>query len=154
MDIDGQQQLFLYSKIGDTNSMVGCLIPKGMILKQASSIKNSTVIVVVIACLVAILVGTAMAAGIGRAIRMQKALSKASQGDLTVSIDIKRRDEFQSLSSSILNMIRNMKESITKTAQVGKEVTIRRKRWKEYQSSFLQLLVISRVPSMRLNQVL
>jgi methyl-accepting chemotaxis protein len=151
INIDGQQQLFIYTKIGDTNSMVGCLIPKGMILKQASSIKNSTVIVVVIACLVAILVGTAMAAGIGRAIaRMQKALSKASQGDLTVSIDMKRRDEFQSLSSSILNMIRNMKESIIKTAQVGMEVT---HSTKEVEGVSKQLLATSEDIQSAINEI-
>ena len=121
--LDGEKQLFVYGKIGNTNSIIGSFIPNHMILQETVAIRDITIVVVIIACIIAILVGSFIATQISNSIRtMQKALSKASEGNLNIEINMKRKDEFYMLSESIMHMLRNMKESIKTTATVGNEV--------------------------------
>ena len=116
----GEKQLFIYSKIGDTNAMVCALVPYSALTRQADSIKALTLILVIVASIIAGFIGIGVSAGIDRAIKgMIGILSKASDGDLTVSVQTKRRDEFLILSESINNMIRNMKYLIEKASQIG-----------------------------------
>ena len=63
-----------------------------------------------------------VAGNIGNAIsKVVKTISKAAQGDLTVSFDIKRRDEFQILVDSLEHMMENMRKLIGEVAEVGLE---------------------------------
>lgn len=123
VDYNGAQQLLVYSKIRDTGAMLTTLIPKNAIIAQAETIKRLTFIMVIIAGIVAILIGSLMAEGIEKNIKnMQKALSKAAEGDLTVEIKGNRKDEFGQLSKSITGMLTDMKGLIHKTTDVGEEI--------------------------------
>ncbi len=114
---------FIYAKIGDTGAMVATMIPSSYLLEQSSSIKNLSFILVAVATLIAVTIGVLLAYGYGKAItEMINTLSKASDGDLTVSVESKRKDEFGVLSNSINNMIENMKELINKATRVGQTV--------------------------------
>ncbi len=119
---DNEDYLFLYSKVGDTGAYVCALIPKSTILKQASEIRTISVFFTAVACIIAIAIGTLVAGNIGNAIsKVVKTISKAAQGDLTVSFDIKRRDEFQILVDSLEHMMENMRKLIGEVAEVGLE---------------------------------
>lgn len=120
---NGDDHEFIYAKVGESGAVVCAMIPSSYLLKQSDSIKNLTFILVIIAALVAIAIGVLVAYNFGRAITyMIRTLSKASDGDLTVSIKLKRKDEFGILSQSINNMISSMKELINKATRVGQTV--------------------------------
>lgn len=121
---NGKEQLFMYSKIGDTGAMICAVIPKSTILAQADSIKKMTVIIVVIACIVAVLIGFVLSMGIDRIIRTIIAkLRLAAQGDLTVDFNTKRKDEFRILIDEINNTFGNMKELIGSVKTLSKDVS-------------------------------
>ena len=123
VEYSGEEQLLIYSKIGDTGAVLTMLVPKNVIVRQAQTIKQLTIMTVIIAGIIAILIGTIMARGIERTIKqMQQVLSKAAEGDLTTTINISRKDELGQLSGSIRGMFMDMKGLIHKTTDVGEEI--------------------------------
>lgn len=120
----GVEQLFLFSKIGKTGSVICALVPMSIILSQANVIRLITFAVVTTACLIAILIGFFFTKRIDRTVKaMQRGLLQASEGDLTSVIAMNRKDEFQSLADSVNLMLRNMRELIKNASGVGHEVT-------------------------------
>ncbi len=67
VDYKGATYLFLYSKVSDTGAALCALIPKATITGQADSIKNATIIIVIIACTLSILIVTMLSSGIDKA---------------------------------------------------------------------------------------
>lgn len=123
IEYDGEDHIFIYSKIGTSGAMVCAMIPSAHFTKQADAIKNLTVILVLIASVVAVVTGIYVALGIGKTInRMIRTLSTASNGDLTATVQIKRKDEFGILAGSINEMLRSMKELIQKAMKIGNTV--------------------------------
>lgn len=117
INIEGTDKFFIYSKIGTEGSMLCTLIPKSVILKQAEGIKTVTLIVVIIAIIIAILSGIILAGGIGTAIRnINTVVKKAEEGDLTVTANTKRKDEFLLLTKHISGMLSGMKSLVNRTA--------------------------------------
>ena len=115
--------MFAYSKIGTTGVMICFLIPKADIISKASEIKYLTVIIVIVISLLAIVIGSLIAKGVGQTIKhIAKQLKLAANGDLTVAITTKRRDEFQVLAREISDMLSDMKQLIRKIKAVGEEV--------------------------------
>ncbi|WP_246241097.1 methyl-accepting chemotaxis protein [Anaerocolumna sedimenticola] len=113
----GKANLFIYSKVGDTGSMLCTLIPKSVIIKQADGIKTVTVIVVILAIIIAFLVGVILASGIGSTIHnINSVVKKAEEGDLTVTARTKRKDEFSLLAKHITGMLSGMKLLVSRTA--------------------------------------
>jgi methyl-accepting chemotaxis protein len=121
---DGRKFLYLYSRIGDNGVTLCALIPEATLLRQVSSIKNLTVILVILACFIAVLVGILMATGIQKNIRhIIGELKKVSKGNLTIRLKVARKDEFQVLSEGINDMIANMRELIDKVMRQSSSVT-------------------------------
>lgn len=123
LNYEGEEHLFIYSKVGETGAMVAALVPYAAITSNAASIKYITLAIVVLASLIAGCTGIIVASGIGKNIKnILAALSKAADGDLTVTVVTKSKDEFHVLSESINHMILNMKNLITKASVVGTTV--------------------------------
>jgi methyl-accepting chemotaxis protein len=119
----GKDYLYLYTKL-DSGAMICSLIPESALTQQVSEIKNITVLTVIIACLIAIGIGIIISAGIQRAIYyIIKELQKVSEGDLTVKLEVKRKDEFLILSYGINNMISKMRDLIEKVKRQSNSVT-------------------------------
>lgn len=119
---NNKEYMFLYSKIGETGAYVSALIPKSTILKQASEIRILSILFTTIACIIAVGIGTIIAGSVGNAItKVVSTISKAAQGDLTVSFGIKRKDEFQLLVDSLENMMENIRRLIGEVAEIGLE---------------------------------
>lgn len=117
--IDGEKYLFLYTTIGEHDLIVSGLVPYTFLTSKADSIMVSTVLIVVIAILCSIIIATILSTSIGRIIlRITTNLKKAAEGDLSVNIKCKRRDEFGTLTDSANHMIQNMKGLIVKTLDV------------------------------------
>ena len=122
--VDGKPYMFVYSKIGSTGCMLATMIPEKVIMDQASEIEKMTIFMVIVAMAIAIVVGMLLANGIGQAIgNVNVILKEASEGDLTVKVETRRRDEFKKLNHHITDMIQNIKELIGKSANVSYRVT-------------------------------
>ena len=117
-DVNGEDYLFLYSKVGETGLMLCSLVPK------ATNIKNVTVAIVIIAAIIAIFIGVTISSGIAKTIKkLASGMQKASDGDLTFLMDAKRKDEFQLLSNSTNHMLRGVKSLIEQAIGVSRQVT-------------------------------
>lgn len=121
---EGADYLFTYSRIEGTNMLVCAMVPQKEIMVGAQAILRYTLIAVAICAVIAIVVGSVLASGISKAIRkVNRVLKKTSDGDLTGQISMKRKDEFNVLSSSITNMIGSMKDLILKMTNVSGHVS-------------------------------
>jgi methyl-accepting chemotaxis protein len=124
VDYKGSQYLFMYSKIGATGVMLCAMMPKSTITSQADSIRTITVVIVIIACVLALLTAALLSMGIDRTIRgINSKLRQAAQGDLTVRFTSKSKDEFRILIDQIQTTFSNMKQLIGQVKELSGEVS-------------------------------
>lgn len=120
VSFNNKDHLYFYSKIGDTGITIAALIPKTNIMQQANDIRLITIIIVLLACIVAVSLGGYIASGIVRCIsNVNRSLSQIAEGDLTVKVQVKQRDEFRILAQNIANMLDNMRTLIQKVNHVS-----------------------------------
>ena len=119
--------------------MICSLIPQSIITKQAEGVKTATMMVVFFASIIAIIIGSVMSSSISRAIeKTNRTLEKAADGDLTATINLKRKDEFLNLSNCITMMINSMKSLILKMNGVSNTVTVSAQEISSNSELFLQ----------------
>ena len=122
--VEDDNYLFLYSKIGSRNAMICALIPQANIIGQTADIKNVSTILVIVASIVAILLGSVLAGQYGGSIYyFIRRLKKVSAGDLTIEVHSKRHDEFQLLAEGICDMINHMKLLVSGLKDVNEELS-------------------------------
>lgn len=125
VEYKGKEYLFIYSKVGDTGAAICAMIPSESLTKKADSIKAMTAAIVLLASCIAFIMGILVARGIGSEIKMIiQQVTLAGDGDLTVTIRTRRRDEFQVLAKSINRMIQNTRMLIMKASDVGNSVVL------------------------------
>lgn len=99
---NGESYLYVYSPLGKTGISLCSLIPQKNIIHEVSAIRNLTIILVIIAAAIAIVVGTSIASGISKTVKViSKGLDNVSQGDFTQKFAIKRKDEFGTLGNAL-----------------------------------------------------
>ncbi|MDF2942713.1 MAG: methyl-accepting chemotaxis sensory transducer [Herbinix sp.] len=119
-----QSYLFIYSKLKVGDAITFALIPKTEVIKQAESVKVITVIIVILTCLIALVVGILIANGISGTIhKTNRVLSTVATGDLNVDAGIRRKDEFHVLGQSINHMLDSMRSLIIKMLGVSKSTS-------------------------------
>ena len=124
VDFNGSKYLFIFEKMEIGNVMICSLIPKTEVLKQAETVKLVTVPLVALGTVLALAIGSAMASGISKTIRnINEKLELVANGDLTVDINIKRKDEFNILGKSVNDMFTSMKSLIHKMISVSNTTT-------------------------------
>jgi len=112
---EGEEYLFLYSVSEMTGAAVCALVPMKVVIGQAQEIKNMTFGLVILASVVALAVGLFIVSGIQNNMKhISEKLGEVAQGDLTVRVTAKSRDEFRSLAGSAANMISNTKNLVEK----------------------------------------
>lgn len=122
--LKGKSYLFMYSKVGKTGAMICALMPKSTITSQADNIKNMTVLIVIIACIIAVSIGAFISTGIDKTIKgIIAKLKYAAKGDLTVEFHTNRNDEFKTLIEEIQNTFSNMKNLIKQVNLLSDDVT-------------------------------
>ncbi|TAH66387.1 MAG: methyl-accepting chemotaxis protein [Anaerolineaceae bacterium] len=120
-----EDYLYMYSKIGDTGLTICGMVPKSSFMVQASEIRFVTFFIVILASVIAVTIGVMISRGIGKALKnINTNLKMVSEGDLTVSVSVNRRDEFAILASSIMGMLGNMRKLIFKMTNVSKLVSV------------------------------
>ena len=115
VEYNGKDYIFIYNRLEANNSTVCALVPMDVVTGQAESIKTLTIGLVVVAIVIAGLIGVWIAAGIqGNMKRIAKRFGEVAKGDLTVTVTAKGRDEFVGLAQSATNMIYNNKKLVAK----------------------------------------
>ena len=123
VEYQGEKYMFLYQKMGKS-AMIAVLIPNRLLLAQAADIKQLTMIISILAAVVALVLGTVISQSFSGTIRsLVKRLKRVADGDLTVEVHSKRKDEFRVLSDGIASMIHNMKKLITDITEASEELT-------------------------------
>jgi methyl-accepting chemotaxis protein len=124
VDYQGKKGLFIYSKVAGVGAMICAVIPKSTIVNQADHIKRFTAIIVLIACVIAVLTGILISNGIDKTIKYIIAkIKKVSGGDLTIKLNTKRRDEFRVLMDEMNHAFLNTKDLVGQVKDLGEEVS-------------------------------
>lgn len=124
VEVNGEAYFFLMAKIEGTKCSVCYMIPQSVINEQASDIKEITIILIILSIAIAGFFGIIVAQGISRTISsFLKQIKKVSNGDLTVKIQTKRKDEFSILAVGISDMIAHTKHLIQEVEVVSTELT-------------------------------
>ncbi len=126
---NGSRYLFTYSKITSNGSMICSVIPEKMIVSKANEVKKITFMVVLLASIIAIGLGTFIAYGFSTSIhKVNDVLNLTKEGDLTHYTSIKRKDEFHILGRCINDVIDSMQKLIRKmtgtSATVSKSAAV------------------------------
>lgn len=123
VEFNGQSYQFLYSAIDGRDAMIATLISDKTILSKASSIKHLTMILSILAAVIAMLLGSFIARSFGKTIgNIVRKLKRVAEGDLTIEINTRRKDEFKLLTKEITSMIAHMKKLITNVNDVSGEL--------------------------------
>lgn len=121
---EGTRYLMTYSKIGESGFVLLGFIPQNELNLAARGIIFSTIIIIVLAALIAFGTGMFMANSMSRTInRIINASGKAASGDLSVTFESRRQDELGTLTRSINSMIGSMRSLIEQTLGVSKKVS-------------------------------
>ena len=117
VSINGKSYLFFYSRIVRTKAAVCALVPMEIVNGQADEIRNMTVAVVLIACVVAVLIGIIISTGIQKNMkRISGRLEEVAEGNLTTKVSVKGHDEFNNLAVVANHMINNNKKLVQKVS--------------------------------------
>lgn len=117
---DGKVYLYAYAKIGESGAVICGRIPESVISASVNTIRTTSIIVVIIAAVVSSLVGIFVSTNIGHTVKgISNGFEQAAKGDLTVSINTKRKDEFGALSASANKMIENTKRLLLKVSSTA-----------------------------------
>lgn len=120
INYNGEEYLYLYSKISDTGITICALVPKISFMHQANDIRNITFVLVVIASVLALFVAAVLSGNIGRSLKsINKNLKQISEGDLTVTVSNHHKDEFITLANNTTDMLNNMRNLIQKATHVS-----------------------------------
>ena len=136
---NGEDYLFIYSKLPSEDAAICALVLNDTITAQASEIGKITVVVVILAVIVALALGILFASNMSGAIGyMCYKLQKVAGGDLTVSINIKRKDEFKLLTDELGTMIKNIKHLITNVTTASDDLNVASDQVAESSRMFMQ----------------
>lgn len=121
---NGRQYVFAYSKIGETGAMLATLVPTALFLESARTIQRVTFLIVFVAFAAAVVMCIMLSRTLSRGVtNITEPLGRAAQGDFTISLYAKRKDEFGQISSSIEEMITSIRKLIADVKRVMETVT-------------------------------
>ncbi len=125
VDFQGEKYLFIYSHSADVGFTTCALVPMRVVTSQATEIRNMTIGLVILACVIVVIVGIFITAGIENNMkRISRKFGDVAKGDLTVTVSAKGHDEFQDLAGSATNMITNTKKLVNQVSNATGELEI------------------------------
>ncbi len=120
---EGETCLAITAPVGELGIRVCTLIPRDNLTKQTAVIKNITIALVCVACVLAIFIGSIFARSIGTGIfRINRQLQKIAAGDLTIYLKSRRKDELGILAKELNHMTENVRGLIEEARNVGNEL--------------------------------
>ena len=125
VDFKGENYLFIYSSSADIGFTTCALVPMKVVTSQATEIRNMTIGLVILACVIVVIVGIFITAGIENNMkRISRKFGDVAKGDLTVTVSVKGHDEFQNLAGSATNMITNTKKLVNQVSNATGELEV------------------------------
>ena len=125
VDFQGEKYLFIYSHSADIGFTTCALVPMRVVTSQATEIRNMTICLVILACVIVVIVGIFITAGIENNMRrISRKFGDVAKGDLTVTVSAKGHDEFQDLAGSATNMITNTKKLVNQVSNATGELEV------------------------------
>ncbi len=125
VDFQGENYLFIYSRSADIGFTTCALVPMRVVTSQATEIRNMTIGLVILACIIVVIVGIFITAGIENNMkRISRKFGDVAKGDLTVTVSVKGHDEFQDLAGSATNMITNTKKLVNQVSNATGELEV------------------------------
>lgn len=122
--INGEEYLFVYSKLESGDAMIAALIPSDRLLAESQEIKQLTMVLTIVAALIAVVLGTLISGQMSGTIRyILRQLRKVSDGNLTVHLSAKKRDEFGLLCDGVNDTVEHMKGLIAHVNEVSMQLT-------------------------------
>ena len=124
-DFQGEKYVFIYSHSADIGFTTCALVPMRVVTSQATEIRNMTIGLVILACVIVVIVGIFITAGIENNMRrISRKFGDVAKGDLTVTVSAKGHDEFQDLAGSATNMITNTKKLVNQVSNATGELEV------------------------------
>ena len=125
VDFQGEKYLFIYSHSADIGFTTCALVPMRVVTSQATDLRNMTIGLVILACVIVVIVGIFITAGIENNMRrISRKFGDVAKGDLTVTVSAKGHDEFQDLAGSATNMITNTKKLVNQVSNATGELEV------------------------------
>lgn len=119
-----QEYLFMLSKSHENGSAICAMVPVSMVNAGAVTIRNITIVIVIVSCAIAVLAAIFIISGIISTIsQISKKLQVVSGGDLTVNINTNRRDEFKILAGNIATMVHNSRNLVLQVLKTTENVS-------------------------------
>lgn len=123
VEYEGETYLYVYAPVGDTGIMLCGLIPQSNIVKDVRSIRNLSVLMIIVGCITAFVTGGRIASGMSKAVKgITKELDEIAEGNLKREIYLKRKDEFSLLADGLNDMLSSMRTIIADMQKFGNKV--------------------------------
>ena len=120
---NGKSYMFVYSKLSAGDLMVAALIPSDRLLEQSSGIKQLTTVLVIVCMIIALALGLFLSSQMTGTIKyILRQLRKVSNGNLTVHLSAKHKDEFGLLCDGVNDTVEHMKSLILDVNDVSQQV--------------------------------
>lgn len=119
----GADSLFIYSRSETVGVTLCALVPMSVVTSQAQEIKAMTVTLVILAVIIAVIIGFMVTAGIQKDMkRISGSFGEVAKGNLTIQVYARGRDEFQGLAKSATDMIVNTKKLVNKVSNATEQL--------------------------------
>lgn len=120
---NGESYLYVYSPLGGSKISLCGLIPQKNIIAEVNVIRNLTILIVVVAIIVAMFIGTYIAGGISKSVSVIcKGLEKVAEGDLTQKFRIERKDEIGILAKELNDTVEGVRNIMVDMKRFGGNV--------------------------------
>lgn len=125
VEVSGKRYLFFHSRSAMTNASLCALVPMEVVTGRADSIRQMTILGVIVCSIIAVLIGLWITTGIRRNMkRISGSLKVVAEGNLATQVSVKGRDEFRGLASAANNMIANNKKLVQKVSQATDKLEV------------------------------
>lgn len=117
---NGREYLFLTENIIEDEITACVLIPSDHFTEQTEVIGQITVLLVIVACLLALSVGILYTRSLGNGVyRINQHLDRIAEGDFTKHLNLKRKDELAILADGVNHMMDNVCTLVHEAGNVG-----------------------------------
>lgn len=121
--LNGKQNLFVYGKLSVGDAIIAAVIPSNNLLAQTKTIKQVTILLIVISAALALVLGMLLSRSMTGTIQyILGQLRKVSEGDFTISLKSKRKDEFGLLCDGVNQTVEKMKGLLVEVNDVSLEL--------------------------------
>lgn len=121
---DGRDYLFIYTISEETGAALVYMVPETKVTASASDIRKVTVVLVLIASIVAVIIGAGIFVNITSSMSsIIKRLKRVAEGDLTIQMKTKGNSEFTLLNRHIANVINNTRRLIQQVEVIANVVS-------------------------------